>query len=155
MPESKLISLGIKLPDPPEPVASYVPAVLTGNLLYVSGQIPVVDGKLAFEGTVGENLTLEEGKEAARICVINALAVIKKELGSLDKVKKIVRLSGFVASTTDFTRQPLVINGASDLLVEVFGEDVGKHSRIAIGVASLPLNSPVEIDLIVEIREGE
>ncbi len=153
MPEKKLEELGIMLPPAPEPVASYVPSVVTGNLIYVSGQIPIVEKKLVCEGIVGKDVTLEKAREAARLCVINALSVIKKELGSLSKIKKIVRLSGYVASTPDFIQQPAVINGASDLLVEVFGDTVGKHSRIAVGVASLPLNAPVEIDLIAEVGE--
>ncbi len=154
MPEKRLEKLGIKLPPAPEPVASYVPAVTTGNLVFVSGQIPIVEKKLVSEGIVGRDLSLEEAKVAARTCILNVLAVLKKELGTLDRVKKIVRLSGYVASAPGFTEQPAVINGASDLLVDVFGDETGKHSRIAVGVASLPLNSPVEIDLIVEIEQG-
>ncbi len=154
MPERRLEELGIQLPQPPQPVASYVPAIKSGNLLFVSGQVPVSDGKLVHEGIVGKNLGVEEAKEAARVCILNALAVVKKELGHLGRVTKIVRLSGYVASTADFTEQPVVINGASDLLVDVFGEEKGKHSRIAVGVASLPLNAPVEIDIIVEFETG-
>ncbi|RLB03503.1 MAG: RidA family protein [Deltaproteobacteria bacterium] len=153
MPEKKLEQLGITLPPAPEPVASYVPAVITGNLIYVSGQIPIREKKLVYEGIVGKDVSLEQAQEAAKICIINVLAVVKKELRTLDRIKKIVRLSGYVASTPDFTQQPAVINGASDLLVQVFGDTIGKHSRIAIGVASLPLNAPVEIDLIAEIGE--
>ena len=153
MPEKKLEQLGITLPPAPEPVASYVPAIITGNLIYVSGQIPIREKNLMYEGIVGKDVSLEQAREAARLCIINVLAVIKKELGTLYRIKKIVRLSGYVASTPDFTQQPAVINGASDLLVQVFGDTIGKHSRIAIGVASLPLNAPVEIDLIAEIGE--
>ncbi|HDM75670.1 MAG TPA: RidA family protein [Deltaproteobacteria bacterium] len=153
MPEKKLEQLGITLPPAPEPVASYVPAIITGNLIYVSGQIPIREKNLMYEGIVGKDVSLEQAQEAAKICIINVLAVVKKELRTLDRIKKIVRLSGYVASTPDFTQQPAVINGASDLLVQVFGDTIGKHSRIAIGVASLPLNAPVEIDLIAEIGE--
>ncbi|HEC31603.1 MAG: RidA family protein [Deltaproteobacteria bacterium] len=153
MAEKRLEQLGIKLPAAPEPVASYVPAAITGNLIYVSGQIPIREKKLVYEGIVGKDVSLEQAQEAAKICIINVLAVVKKELRTLDRIKKIVRLSGYVASTPDFTQQPAVINGASDLLVQVFGDTIGKHSRIAIGVASLPLNAPVEIDLIAEIGE--
>ena len=154
MPEKRLRELGIKLPPVPEPVASYVPAVITGNLLFVSGQIPIAGKKLVSEGIVDRDISLEEAKNAARTCILNALSVLKRELGTLERVKKIVRLSGFVASEPGFTQQPAVINGASELLVDLFGDQKGKHSRIAVGVASLPLNSPVEIDLIVEIEQG-
>jgi enamine deaminase RidA (YjgF/YER057c/UK114 family) len=148
--EEKLASLKIVLPTPPEPAGSYIPVVKTGNLLFVSGQIPIKDGKVAFQGKVPTTQPIEEAQKAAKMCVINALAQLKAELGTLDRVSRIVRVSGFVNSALDFTEQPKVINAASDLLFEIFGEN-GKHSRIAVGVASLPLNSTVEIDLIAEI----
>lgn len=147
--EKKLEELGIKLPNPPTPAGSYVPAIRTGNLLFISGQIPMQDGKVIFTGKVSED-NLETAQKSAKICAINILAQIKRELGSLDNVSRIVRLSGFVNSTPDFSQQPKVINAASDLFFEIFGEK-GKHSRIAVGVASLPLNSMTEIDAIIEI----
>ena len=149
--EEKLESLGIKLPSPPTPAGSYVPAVRTGNLLYISGQIPMEDGKVIFTGKVSDN-NLEVAQKSARMCAINILAQIKREVGDLDKVSKIVRLSGFVNSVSEFSQHPKVINSASDLFFEIFGEK-GKHSRIAVGVASLPLDSMTEIDAIVEISE--
>ncbi len=149
--EEKLESLGIKLPSPPTPAGSYVPAVRTGNLLYISGQIPMEDGKVVFTGKVSDS-NLEIAQKSARMCAINILAQIKREVGDLDKVSKIVRLSGFVNSVSEFAQHPKVINPASDLFFEIFGEK-GKHSRIAVGVASLPLDSMTEIDAIVEISE--
>ena len=149
--EEKLESLGIKLPNPPTPAGSYVPVVKTGNLLFISGQIPMEDGKVVFTGKVSDE-NLEEAQKSARMCAINIMSQIKRSTGSLDKVSKIIRLSGFVNSVPDFSQQPKVINPASDLFFEVFGEK-GKHSRIAVGVVSLPLNSMTEIDAIVEISE--
>ena len=149
--EEKLESLGIKLPNPPTPAGSYVPAVRTGNLLYISGQIPMEDGKVIFTGKVSDN-NLEIAQKSARMCAINILAQIKREVGDLDKVSKIVRLSGFVNSVPEFSEQPKVINSASDLFFEIFGEK-GKHSRIAVGVASLPLDAMTEIDAVIEISE--
>ena len=149
--DEKLASLNIILPTPPKPVGSYVPVVVTGKLAFVSGQIPIKDGKVAFLGKVPKNLTIEEAQKAAKLCIINALAQLKIELGSLDRVSKIVRVSGFVNSATEFTEQPKVINAASNLLYDIFGSK-GQHSRVAIGVASLPLNSCVEVDMIVEIE---
>ncbi|EIJ65958.1 endoribonuclease L-PSP [Candidatus Nitrosopumilus salaria BD31] len=146
--EEKLESLGIKLPNPPTPAGSYVPAVKTSNLLFISGQIPMEDGKMIFTGKVSDD-NLETAQKSARMCAINILAQIKKELGNLDKVSKIVRLSGFVNSVPEFSQQPKVINPASDLFFEIFGEK-GKHSRIAVGVASLPLDAMTEIDAIIE-----
>ena len=148
--EEKIKSIGIKLPNPPSPAGSYIPVVKSGNLLYVSGQIPMEDGKVAFTGKVSDT-NIETAQKSARICAINILAQLKKELGDLEKISRIVRLSGFVNSGPEFTQQPKVINAASDLFYEIFGE-CGKHSRIAVGVSSLPLNSMTEIDAIVEIR---
>ncbi len=147
--EDRLRELSIEIPTPPNPAGSYIPVVTTGNLAFVSGQIPMKDGKVIFEGKVPERQSLDSAREAAKICIINGLAQLKANLGSLDKISKFVRVSGFVNSSPDFTEQPKVINAASDLLVEIFG-DMAKHSRIAVGVASLPLNSTVEIDIVVE-----
>ncbi|MCV0409565.1 RidA family protein [Nitrosopumilus sp.] len=149
--EEKLDELGIKLPNPPTPAGSYVPAIRTGNLLFISGQIPMEDGKVIFTGKVSDE-NLETAQKSARMCAINILAQIKRELGDLNKVSKIVRLSGFVNSVPEFSQQPKVINPASDLFFEIFGEK-GKHSRIAVGVSCLPLNSMTEIDAIVEFME--
>ena len=147
--EDKLRELSIELPTPPSPAGSYIPVVTTGNLAFVSGQIPMREGKVVFEGKVPEQQSLESARDAAKICIINGLAQLKANLGSLDKIRKFVRISGFVNSSPNFTEQPKVINAASDLLVEIFG-DIAKHSRIAVGVTSLPLNSTVEIDMVVE-----
>ena len=149
--EQKIESLGIKLPTPPTPAGSYVPVVRTGNLLYISGQIPMEDGKVVFTGKVSDE-NLETAQKSARMCAINILAQLKRELGDLEKVSKIVRISGFVNSVPGFSQHPKVINSASDLFFEIFGEKA-KHSRIAVGVASLPLDSMTEIDAIVEVSE--
>jgi enamine deaminase RidA (YjgF/YER057c/UK114 family) len=147
--EKRLKELSIKIPTPPNPAGSYIPIVTTGNLAFVSGQIPMKDGRVMFEGKVPEKQSLDSARNAAEICIINGLAQLKANLGSLDRITKFVRISGFVNSNLDFVEQPKVINAASDLLVKIFG-DMAKHSRIAVGVASLPLNSTVEIDMIVE-----
>ena len=149
--EEKIKSLGITLPNPPTPAGSYIPAIKTGNLLFISGQIPMESGKVLFTGKVTDE-NLETAQKAARMCAINLLAQMKRELGSLDKVKKIVRLSGFVNSDAEFYQHPKVINAASDLFFEIFG-DKGKHSRIAVGVACLPINSMTEIDAVIEFLE--
>ncbi|MDH3618272.1 MAG: RidA family protein [Nitrosopumilus sp.] len=149
--EEKIESLGIKLPKPPTPAGSYVAVVKTGNLLFISGQIPMVDGKLLYTGKVTDE-NLETAQNSAKTCAINILAQLKRELGDFERVSKIVRLSGFVNSDPEFSQHPKVINAASDLLFEVFGEK-GIHSRIAVGVANLPLNSMTEIDAIVEVIE--
>ncbi|KAF6244073.1 hypothetical protein C6988_00355 [Nitrosopumilus sp. b1] len=146
--DEKIESLGITLPDPPTPAGSYIPVVVTGNLAFVSGQIPMQNGKVLFTGKVS-NDNIDEAKKSAKICAINILAQLKRELGNLDRVTRIVRLSGFVNSTPDFTAHPKVINEASDLIHEIFGEK-GKHARIALGVSALPLDSMTEIDAIVE-----
>ncbi|MBI1663280.1 MAG: RidA family protein [Nitrosopumilus sp.] len=151
MSEEKLKELGIELPEAPVPAGNYIPAVRTGNLLFISGQIPLENGKVACTGKVS-NDNLETAQKSAKSCAINILAQIKREAGSLDKVSKIVKLSGFVNSVPEFTQHPKVINAASDLMFEVFGEK-GKHARIALGVGSLPLDSMTEIDAIVEISE--
>ena len=148
--EDRLKALNIVLPTPPKPAGSYVPVTISGKTAYVSGQIPIEDGKITHKGKVPLPQSIEEAQKAARLCIINALAQLKAEIGSLDKVTRVLKVSGFVNSSPDFTEQPKVINAASDLLVEIFGEK-GKHSRVAIGAASLPLDSTVEIDMIVEI----
>lgn len=148
--EARLKELGIVLSDPPAAVATYVRAVKFGDCLYISGQLPLLNGKLTASGKLGTEVTLEDGIIAARQCTINALSVIKSELGSLSSVEKVIRLTGFVASSPEFIQQPQVINGASELLVEIFG-DAGRHSRSAVGVASLPLGAPVEIDFMIGV----
>lgn len=147
--DEKLKSLGITLPTPPKPAGSYIPVVISGNMAFVSGQIPMQDGKVAYTGKVPTERTIEDAQSAAKICAANILAQLKANLGSLDKISKIVRVSGFVNSASDFTEHPKIINAASDLFFEIFGEKA-KHSRIAVGVSSLPLNSTVEIDMIAE-----
>lgn len=148
--EKKLQALGFTLPSPPKPVATYVPAVRSANLLFLSGMIPMAEGKMAMVGKLGKELTVEQGQQAARITLLNALAVIKAELGSLDQVRRIVRIGVHVASAEGFTQQPAVANGASDLLVQIFG-DAGRHARLALGAAELPLGAPVELEMIVEV----
>ncbi|HZR45773.1 MAG TPA: RidA family protein [Candidatus Manganitrophaceae bacterium] len=149
--EKKLQSLGLALPPPPKPVATYVPCVRSGNLLFLSGMIPMVDGKMAKVGKLGKELAIEEGQEMARITLLNALAVIKAECGSLDQIERIVRIGLHVASAEGFTQQSAVANGASDLLVQIFGEP-GRHARLALGAAELPLNAPVELEMIAQVR---
>lgn len=149
--EKRLEELGIKLPEAPKPLASYIPYRRTGNLIYISGQDCRVDGKLKYEGKVGRDVSEEEAYEAARITAINLLAILKSAIGDLDKVVKVVNLHGYVNSADGFVRQPMVINGASDLLLEVFGEK-GKHSRCALSANELPFNTPVEIEMIVEVE---
>ena len=151
-PELKLEELGIVLPDPSSPVANYVNAVRSGNLLFLAGKGPSLSDGSYITGKVGEDLDIEEGREAARLVGIAQLAVLKKELGDLNKVKRIVKVLGMVNCGPDFTQQPQVINGFSDLMVEVFGEK-GKHARSAVGLNSLPMNIAVEIELIVEIED--
>ena len=148
--DARLKELGIELPEPPMPVASYVPFVCTGNLIIVSGQVTFRDGAAQYLGTCGHNISTEDAVLAARLCGINLLAVARKACnGDLDRITRVVRLGGFVSSTPDFTDQPKVINGASDLMMEVFG-DVGKHARAAVGVSALPLGVSVEIDGMFE-----
>jgi enamine deaminase RidA (YjgF/YER057c/UK114 family) len=148
--EKKLKELGISLPAPPKPVANYVPAVRAGNLLFVSGHGPYNDGKSILSGKLGKELTVEEGYKTARNVALNCLASVKATLGDLNKVKRVVKLLGMVNCTEDFKDQPKVINGASDLLVEVFG-DAGRHARSAVGMQSLPNGIPVEIEMILEV----
>jgi len=149
--EKRIKSLGLELPEVPKPVASYVPALKSGNYVFTSGQIPFVKGELKYKGKVGKDLTLEEGYECAKMTVLNCLAAIKSVIEDLDRIKQVVRVTGFINSAPGFVEQPKVLNGASDLLVQIFGER-GKHSRLAIGVSELPLGAALEIDLIVEIE---
>ncbi|MGA1023817.1 MAG: RidA family protein [Aquiluna sp.] len=149
--ETNLAALGLELPEVATPAGAYVPAVISGNLVFPAGQIPLVDGKLMAEGRLGAEITAEQGKEIAQRCALNAIAAVKSVLGDLERVKKVVKVVGFVASTPEFTAQPGVVNGASELLQAAFG-DVGIHARSAVGVAVLPLNSPVEVELIVEFE---
>jgi enamine deaminase RidA (YjgF/YER057c/UK114 family) len=149
--EAKLKELGITLPNPPKPVAAYLPAVKVGDLLFLSGTTCYEDGKLLYIGRVGTDLSLEQGYIAARQAVLNLLSVIKATLGDLNQVKRVVKLNGYVNSSQDFDRQPEVINGASELLEELFGQ-AGKHARTAIGVSNLPAHIPVEIELIIQVR---
>ena len=151
-PEEKIKTLGIELPGVPKPLGAYVPFVRTGNLVYLSGMLPLKEGKLLKTGRLGEPVSLGDGVLCARTAAINALAVLKSAIGSLDMIKQCVKISGFVASAPDFTDQPKVLNGASELIVEVFGE-AGKHARMAVGVNILPMNSPVEVDFIFEVRD--
>lgn len=150
-PEAKLKTLGIELPPAPKPIASYVPAVRTGNLVFLAGQGPLADGKPTITGKVGAEVSEAAANKAARETTLVLLAVLRAELGSLDRVARIVKVVGFVNSAPGFTRQPWVMNGASDLLVEIFGE-AGRHARSSVGVNELPLNIPVEIELVVEVR---
>ena len=142
--EARLAALGLELPEVATPAGAYVPAVISGNLVFTAGQIPLVDGKLMAEGRLGAEITAEAGKEIAQRCALNAIAAVNSVLGDLGRVKKVVKVVGFVASTPEFTAQPGVVNGASELLQAAFG-DAGIHARSAVGVAVLPLNSPVEV----------
>ncbi|GIH25979.1 LysR family transcriptional regulator [Acrocarpospora phusangensis] len=150
-PEERLAELGLKLPEVVPPLAAYVPAVRSGDYVYTSGQLPIAAGELVATGKVGAEVTEEQAKEAARLCALNALAAVASLTGGLSSIVRIVKVVGFVASAPDFTGQPAVINGASDLLGEVLGE-AGTHARSAVGVAVLPRNAPVEVELIAEVR---
>jgi enamine deaminase RidA (YjgF/YER057c/UK114 family) len=148
---ARLAELGITLPAVAKPVAAYVPAMTSGNLLFTAGQLPFVDGTLLATGKVGAEVGAAKAAELARVCALNALAAAHSVLGSLDRVTRIVKVNGFVASAPDFIGQPQVLNGASEILADIFG-DKGQHARAAVGVAVLPLDSPVEVDLILEFR---
>jgi enamine deaminase RidA (YjgF/YER057c/UK114 family) len=149
-PEQRLAEMGLELPEVVPPLASYVPAVRSGSYVYTSGQVPMVKGKMLVTGKVGAEVDVEAAQDAARACALNALAAVRSVTGDLSAVTRIVKVVGYVASTPDFTGQPGVINGASDLLGHVFG-DAGPHARSAVGVVSLPLDAPVEVELIVEV----
>jgi len=149
--EEKLKQMGIEIPEPVKPLAAYIPAMQVGNLVMTSGQVPISDGSVKFQGKIGKDLTEEEGREAAKLCAINCLSAIKSVIGSLEKIKRVVKLTVFISSAEGFTAQPKVANGASEFIGEIFGE-AGKHVRSAVGVSELPLNSAVEIEMIVEIN---
>ena len=149
--KEKLASLGLTLPTAAAPVAAYVPAVKTGNLVFTAGQLPVVDGKLGLTGKVGSDVTPEDAKKMAEICALNALAAISL-VADIDQIEKIVRVGGFVNGVPGFVAIPAVINGASELLIKLFGDVNGKHARTAVGVAELPLNAPVEIEMVVQLK---
>ncbi|MBU2445192.1 MAG: RidA family protein [Bacteroidetes bacterium] len=149
--EQKIKELGYELAEAPKPLAAYVPCVQSGNLVFTAGQLPLVNGELKYSGQVGKDISEEDGKKAAEISLLNCLSVIKGMTGDLDKIKRIVKLTVFIASPTDFYKQPAVANGASELLLKIFGDD-GKHARSAVGVPSLPLNAAVEIEMIAELK---
>jgi enamine deaminase RidA (YjgF/YER057c/UK114 family) len=149
-PEERLAELGLTVPEVPKPVAAYIPALRSGDLVLTSGQLPMRDGKLLVTGKVGGEVSVEEAVECAQQCALNALAAVRAEVGDLAAIKRIVKVVAFVASTPDFTGQPVVANGASELFGEVFG-DRGRHARSAVGVPVLPLDAPVEIEIIVEV----
>ena len=149
--QSKLAELGLTLPVAAPPVAAYVPAVRTGNLVFTAGQLPLVDGKIPFVGKVGSDVTPEQAKDMAQICALNALAAISL-VADIDQIERVVRVGGFVNGIPGFVAIPAVINGASELLIKLFGEINGKHARTAIGVAELPLNAPVEVEMVVQLK---
>ncbi len=149
-PEARLADLGLELPPVPEPAGSYVPATRTGPLIFTAGQVPFKDGKLLLTGKVGADVTVEEAQEAARLCALNAIAAAAEKAGGLNRLRDIVKVTGFVASAPGFNGQPDVVNGASDLVGEVFGE-AGLHARSAVGVAELPLDAPVEVELVASL----
>ena len=153
-PQNRLAALGITLPDAPAPAANYIPFVQTGNLLFISGKVPMVDGAIEITGKVGDNVSIEQAQGQARICAINILAQANAATkGDLSKIKRIVKLGGFVACTDDFSNQPEVINGASDLMADVFGE-AGQHARFAVGTNALPRGVVVEIDAVIELHDA-
>ena len=149
--ESKLSQLGLQLPEAPHPVSAYIPAKRVGDLLFISGQVPFRNGQLLFAGKVGAERTQQEAHQAAELCALNALAIAKSMLGTLDEIEEIVQVRGFVNCTPDFANQPEVINGASELLVKLFGEK-GRHARAAVGVSSLPRNASVEVEMVVRVK---
>jgi enamine deaminase RidA (YjgF/YER057c/UK114 family) len=149
--DDRLAGLGLTLPELVAPLAAYVPTVSSGKLVWVSGQLPFVDGKLPLTGKVGADVAPDDAVRLARTCALNAVAALKAEIGDLDQVERIVKVVGFVASAPDFTGQPAVVNGASELLAAVFG-DAGRHARSAVGVSVLPLDAPVEVELVAEVR---
>jgi enamine deaminase RidA (YjgF/YER057c/UK114 family) len=149
--KEKLSELGLSLPTAAAPVAAYVPAVKSGNLVFTAGQLPVADGKLLKEGKVGRDVTAEDAKELAQICALNALAAISL-VANLDQIERVVRVGGFVNCAPGFTAIPGVINGTSEFLIKIFGDVKGKHARTAVGVAELPLNAPVEVEVIVQLK---
>ena len=149
--KDKLAELGLTLPEAAAPVAAYVPAVRTGNLVFTAGQLPLVDGKIPFIGKVGSDVTPEQAKDMAQVCALNALAAISL-VADIDQIERVIRVGGFVNGRPGFVAIPAVINGASELLIKLFGEVNGKHARTAIGVAELPLNAPVEVEMVVQLK---
>ena len=149
--QAKLAELGLTVPEAALPVAAYVPAVRTGNLVFTAGQLPLVDGKIPFVGKVGSDVTPEQAKDMAQVCALNALAAISL-VADIDQIERVVRVGGFVNGIPGFVAIPAVINGASELLIKLFGEVNGKHARTAIGVAELPLNAPVEVEMVVQLK---
>lgn len=149
--EEKIAQLGFSIPAAPKPLASYIPAIRTDDLVFTAGQLPMKDGRLAYKGKLGKELTEEDGKKAAQVCALNCLSVIKGEIGNLDNISNVIKLTVFVSSAEGFINHPQVANGASDLIKEIFGEN-GKHVRSAVGVAELPLGAPVEIEMIVKVK---
>jgi len=149
--EEKIKSMGLEIPEAPKPVAAYVPAVKIDNYVYTSGQIPFVNGELKYKGKVGKDVKEEDAYQAAKVCALNCLSVIKGVIGDLDKIEKVVKVNGFVASAEGFGMQPKVINGASELIGEIFGQK-GQHARAAVGVNELPLNATCEVEMIVKIK---
>ena len=151
-PEERIAELGLTLPEVPAPVAAYVPAVLSGRMVYTSGQLPMVKGELLMTGHLGVDVDIESAAACARVCALNAIAAVKSVVGDLSRVVRIVKVCGFVASAPNFTQQSAVMNGASDLIISIFGES-GRHARTSIGVAVLPLGAPVEVELTVEVSD--
>ncbi len=149
--EEKIKSLGLELPEPPKPVAAYVPAVKVDNYVYTSGQLPFVNGELKYKGKVGKDVQEEDAYEAAKICALNCLSVIKGVIGDLDNIEQVVKINGYVASAPGFNLQPKVINGASELIGEIFG-NIGQHARSAVGVNELPLDATCEVEMIVKVK---
>lgn len=149
--EKKLEEMGIAIPEAPKPLAAYIPALISGNLVFTAGQLPMLSGELKYKGKIGTDISEEEGQKAAETCAINCLSVIRSVLGSLDRIERIIKVTVFVNSSDGFTAQPKVANGASEFLVRLFGEN-GKHVRSAVGVNELPLNAAVEIEMIVSFK---
>lgn len=152
MMEDKIRELGFSLPDAPKPLAAYVPALLTGNLVFTAGQLPVSNGQLKYTGKVGREVSEEEGKKAAEICVLNCLGAVKSVIGELNRIEQVIKLTVFVNSAEGFINQPAVANGASELMEKIFGKS-GSHARSAVGVSELPKNAPVEIEMIVKVKK--
>lgn len=150
--EEKILELGLVVPEAPKPLAAYIPALAVNNLVFTAGQLPLVNGELKHKGKVGFNLTADEAKTAAEFCALNCLSVVKSVIGSLDKIERIVKLTCFINSADGFTGQPAVANGASELMVKIFG-DAGKHARSAVGVNELPMDAAVEVEMIVQFKD--
>lgn len=151
--EERINKLGYALPNAPKPLASYIPAVRVGNLVFTAGQLPIMDGILIYKGKIGKEITEEDGKKAAQICALNCFSVIKNEIGNLDNIERVIKLTVFVNSANGFINQPQVANGASELVKEIFGEN-GMHVRSAVGVSELPMNAAVEIEMIVSVKKS-